>query len=104
MVLRKHPEVAEAAVTGVQGVTAREAVTAWVVLRDGSASTAPDLAAYCAKTLEEEKRPREIFVCEALPRNANGKVIKAKLREAYSAASGLRLRHNAVESAVLPRS
>jgi acyl-coenzyme A synthetase/AMP-(fatty) acid ligase len=28
------------------------------------------------------QRPCKIFFCETLPRNANGKVVKAKLREA----------------------
>ena len=85
MVLREHPAVEEVAVTGVPRAAAGETVAAWVVLREGNPSAAPDLAAYCAEVLAEEKRPREIFVCETLPRNANGKVIKAKLREACGA-------------------
>jgi fatty-acyl-CoA synthase len=72
MVLREHPAVEEAAVTG-------DTVAAWVVLRDGTRFAASELAAHCAQHLAEEKRPREIFVCESLPRNANGKVIKTKL-------------------------
>ncbi len=82
MALREHPAVEEAAVTtAVPRAAAGETIAAWVVLREGDPSAAPDLAAYCAEVLAEEKRPREIFVCEALPRNANGKVIKARLRE-----------------------
>jgi fatty-acyl-CoA synthase len=84
-VLREHPAVEEAAVTGVPR-PAGQTVAAWVVLRDGNnPSAVPDLATYCAEALAEEKRPREIFVCDALPRNSNGKVIKGKLREAYGA-------------------
>jgi acyl-CoA synthetase (AMP-forming)/AMP-acid ligase II len=82
MLLREHPAVAEAAVAGQPHPAAGETIAAWVVLREDAVATAVELAAYCAEALTKEKRPREIFVCEALPRNANGKVIKARLRDA----------------------
>jgi fatty-acyl-CoA synthase len=45
--------------------------------------TSVDVLAFCAGRMAVDKEPKEVFVCSALPRNANGKVIKAKLREAY---------------------
>jgi fatty-acyl-CoA synthase len=85
MVLREHPAVEEAAVTGLSRAAVGDTVAAWVVLRHGTRSAAPELAAYCAEHLAEEKRPREIFFCESLPRNANGKIVKAKLLGSYGA-------------------
>jgi long-chain acyl-CoA synthetase len=83
MVLREHPAVDEAVVAGIPQPAVGETVMAWVVLRAGATATASELAGYCAEALTEEKRPHQIFFCETLPRNANGKVIKAKLREAH---------------------
>jgi acyl-CoA synthetase (AMP-forming)/AMP-acid ligase II len=85
LVLREHPAVEEVAVTGMRRKATGETIAAWVVLRERAPTTVPDLAAYCAKMLVKEKRPREIFVCKVLPRNSNGKVIKAKLQEACRA-------------------
>jgi fatty-acyl-CoA synthase len=82
MVLREHPAVDEAVVAGIPQPTAGETIMAWVVLRAGAVAAASELAGYCAEALTEEKRPCKIFFCETLPRNANGKVVKAKLREA----------------------
>lgn len=82
MVLREHPAIEEAAVSALFRPAVGKALAAWVVTEKDAALSAADLAAYCAEVLPAEKRPRENFVCEFLPRNANGKVIKAKLLEA----------------------
>jgi fatty-acyl-CoA synthase len=83
LVLREHPAVEDAAVTSIRRSVIGDILAAWVVLRERAHSIAPNLAAYCAEALSEEKRPREIYVCKALPRNANGKVVKSRLRETF---------------------
>jgi fatty-acyl-CoA synthase len=85
LVLREHPAVEEAVVIAIQRSVVANTIGAWVVLRERVDSTASELTAYCAKVLAKEKRPREIFICKTLPRNPNGKVDKAKLKEALVA-------------------
>ncbi len=79
-VLARHGSVAEVAVVGVPSAEWGETVAAFVVGRDGD----PDLPAL-ARLAEEElapfKRPRHVQAVDALPRNALGKVVRARLLE-----------------------
>lgn len=90
LVLRDHPAVEEAAVTAIRRSAAGDALAAWVVLRERFSFTVSDLADYCANFLPKEKRPDEIFFCDALPRNANGKVIRTRLEGAFGEFSSRR--------------
>jgi acyl-CoA synthetase (AMP-forming)/AMP-acid ligase II len=57
-----------------------------VVVTRGEVSTAA-LRAWCAERLSDYKVPETIdLTSEPLPRNANGKVLKRQLREAWAAA------------------
>jgi len=40
-----------------------------------------ELSAFCARFLADYKRPREVRVCEELPRNAMGKIQKHEIRK-----------------------
>jgi len=63
-----------------------ERVHAVIVTRDGSVS-AEALRSWCAERLSDYKVPETIDLrAEPLPRNANGKVMKRQLREAWAAA------------------
>lgn len=74
-----HASVAEAAVIGAPDPDLGERIIAFVVLRS---PVAPEvLADHVAKQLSPHKRPREVHVIDALPRNAMGKVVKAQLRD-----------------------
>ena len=74
-----HPAVVDAAVVGVSDEEWGEAVTAFVVLRDGSEE--PDLAAWCRERLAPFKVPKRFAVLDELPRNPAGKVLKHQLGE-----------------------
>ena len=74
-----HQSVDEAAVIGVQDDDLGERIVAFVV---GDRVLAQDLIDHVAALLSVHKRPREIRVVAALPRNAMGKVQKQLLEQA----------------------
>lgn len=84
-VLYEMPQIAEAAVIGVQDETWGERITAVVVLNPGQTLTLEELASHCRKRVANFKVPRELKVVEELPRNPSGKVLKRVLRDRYNA-------------------
>jgi acyl-CoA synthetase (AMP-forming)/AMP-acid ligase II len=83
-VLLRHPAVAEAVAFGVQHSTLGEDVAAAVVL-DGGASE-QDLLAHCRQHLAGFKVPRKLYIVEAIPRTATGKVQRRRVAEVIGAA------------------
>jgi fatty-acyl-CoA synthase len=79
-ILYQHPAVAEAAVFGVPHERWIEAVTAAVVLRSTSTTTAEELIGFCRERLAGFKTPKCIVLLERLPKNASGKILKRELR------------------------
>ena len=75
-VLARHPGVREVAVVGIPSTEWGETVVAFVV-GDAEVESLNDLA---SRELASFRRPRQIHVVEALPRNALGKVVRADLR------------------------
>jgi fatty acid CoA ligase FadD36 len=73
-----HPDVEEAAVVGLPDEDLGQRIVAFVV---GSSSQvdAESLISFVAQQLSAHKRPREVRVVDALPRNAMGKVLKKQL-------------------------
>lgn len=53
---------------------------AFVVPRPGPAITHDELVAWARRIMANYKVPRTVSIVEALPLNAAGKVVKAKLR------------------------
>ncbi len=78
-----HPKVCETAVIGVPSERWGEEVRAVIVLEAGSSASAEELMAFCGEGLAGYKRPRSVEFVDALPRNANGKVLKRVLREPH---------------------
>ncbi|OEJ62002.1 acyl-CoA synthetase [Streptomyces agglomeratus] len=78
--LLDHPGVREAAVTGEPDADLGERIVAWIVPADSEHPPALDeLARHVAGQLSAHKRPRELRLLDALPRNDMGKVMKRAL-------------------------
>ena len=85
-VLYDHPAVMDAALVGIPHKTLGEEPGAVVTLKPGAEATEADLRAFVAERLAAFKVPvKVIFWPETLPRNANGKIIKAELRKLFEA-------------------
>ena len=85
-VLAAHPAVAEAGTVGVPHPIYGEEVVSYVTLRDGASATPAELGAHCAARLPEFKMPKQIFVRDALPKNARGKLDRRALTEEWKRA------------------
>jgi acyl-CoA synthetase (AMP-forming)/AMP-acid ligase II len=77
--------VAECAVIGLPDETWGERVVAVVVLEPGASLAEDAVKLACQEHLAGFKRPQDVIVVAALPRNALGKVLKRELRETYGA-------------------
>jgi long-chain acyl-CoA synthetase len=83
-VLYDHPAVMDAALVGIPHKTLGEEPGAVVTLKPGAHADEDELCAFVAQRLAAFKTPvRVIFWNETLPRNANGKILKAELRKLF---------------------
>lgn len=78
-VLKEHPEVADAAVTGEAVAPDKILVAAYVVPRPASTATPGALLAYARRHLASYKAPRVVYFVDELPRTRNGKVLRRAL-------------------------
>ncbi|MGW4701854.1 fatty acyl-CoA synthetase [Streptomyces sp. NPDC004285] len=81
--LYTHPGVAEVAVIGLPDERWIEAVTAVVVPR--GEVTEAELLDHAREKLARFKAPKRVFLVDALPRNASGKILKRELRDRFGA-------------------
>jgi len=80
-ILCEHPSVKEAAVVPRPDYTMGEVPVAVVVLREEAKGDPEDILGHCRRNMAPFKVPRAIEFVAALPRNAQGKVLKARLRD-----------------------
>lgn len=75
-VLLTHPQVREAAVTGIADPLRGQVVAAFIVVKDGEGddALAHELQEWCKRHLAPYKYPRKVFFCRAFPRDPVGKV------------------------------
>ncbi len=81
-VLCRHPSILEVAVAGVPDRSHGEVPKAYIVLRDGQATSESDILKYCERHLAKYKVPRVIQFLADLPKTETGKVLYQKLRDA----------------------
>ncbi|NIA21484.1 MAG: AMP-binding protein, partial [Anaerolineaceae bacterium] len=80
-VLLSHPEVADAAVIGINHQTRGEAPVAFVIGRRFHKLSTKALRAYCRERMAAFKIPRRFVISDKLPRNAAGKILKRELHK-----------------------
>ncbi|CAN5902565.1 long-chain fatty acid--CoA ligase [soil metagenome] len=79
--LNAHPGVAESAVIGMPDPQWGEKLVACIVMSEGTVLDVAALEALARRELAPYKRPKHYLPIAELPRNANGKVLKTRLRE-----------------------
>ncbi len=80
-IIASHPAVEEVAVVGIPDEGGDETIKAFIVLKQGAAADKAALQQFCREKLDPYKRPRDIEIVQALPKNALQKVLKRELRQ-----------------------
>ena len=83
--LLEHPALHEVAVVGAPDPDWGEVVVAFVVAAPGAQIDIAALDQHCNARIARFKRPKRWVICEALPKNAYGKVLKTDLRAQVTA-------------------
>jgi acyl-CoA synthetase (AMP-forming)/AMP-acid ligase II len=83
--LLRHPSVAEACCFGIPDRVYGEGVAAAVVLKD--IATEKDLIAHCRASLSDFKCPTTIYITDAIPRTATGKIQRRNVAAAIAGAN-----------------
>jgi acyl-coenzyme A synthetase/AMP-(fatty) acid ligase len=78
-ILMQRSEIAEAATVGVPDTVWGEEVVSYVVLRAGESFMPDDLLRHCAAHLPAFKAPKQILLCERLPKSERGKLDRKAL-------------------------
>ncbi len=79
-VLQGIEGVQEAAVLGVDDALLGQALMALVVPRDGAVLDARRIRKHCLAHLENFMVPQQVFIVESLPKSANGKIDKKRIK------------------------
>ena len=79
--LAAHPDVAEAAVIGVDDEQFGQRLAAFVVLNDGAAAAPDELKQHVRENLANYKVPRDITILDELPRGSTGKIVRRELQD-----------------------
>jgi acyl carrier protein len=81
VVLKQHPEIAEAAVVDVEERPGERALVAYVTGRDAAVPAAEALRAWLRRSVPEYMVPASFVSLDALPQLANGKIDRRGLQQ-----------------------
>ena len=81
-VLLAHPKVNEAVALGIPHKTWGEEVAAAVTLKEPA--TEQEILAFCKERLADFKMPKKLFIVEAIPRTATGKIQRGAVAKALT--------------------
>jgi long-chain acyl-CoA synthetase len=84
-VLYQHPAILEAAVIGSPDPRQGETVHAVLALKPGSSATEEEIIGFCRERLAPYKVPKSVSFWAELPKNATGKVLKRRIKDAAQA-------------------
>ena len=79
-VIYKHPAVSEVSVVGLPHEKWIEAVTAFVVLKQGQSASQHEIIDLCREHLAPFKVPKAVIFVDQLPKTPSGKILKRELR------------------------
>jgi long-chain acyl-CoA synthetase len=79
-IIGRHPKVAEVAVVGIADESRGEMPRAVIRLKAGKKASEAEIKKFCLEHLANYKVPKEIIFTESLPRTAEGRIAKEKLR------------------------
>ena len=82
----EHPSVRDCGVVSRTDAAGEEIPCAFVVLREGEASSetmVQALQSFVSERLCNYKMPREIYFVQTLPRTASGKILRRELRKRF---------------------
>ena len=82
--LLEHPAVAEAVVFGVPDAQWGEAIKAVCVCRAGQAVAAAELIEFVGERIARFKRPKHLVFSAALPKNAQGLLDRARVKQEFA--------------------
>jgi long-chain acyl-CoA synthetase len=77
--LFEHPDIVDAAVSGVPHPVLGEDVAAWLVMAGDAEPPVEEIRAFLLERLADYKVPRRFTILDSLPRNESGKVLKSQL-------------------------
>lgn len=83
-ILNTYADVHEVAIVGIPDAKWGEAVTAFAVAHPGKTIDGEELISRARSVLAGYKLPKKVVVCDQLPKNVSGKVLKRQLREQYT--------------------
>ena len=86
-VLGQHPDVTECVVFGLPDDKWGEAVNAAVELTSGASADEAALIAFVKSRLDGVKAPKRIYITDALPRSAVGKVLRREAKVKFAETS-----------------
>ncbi|WP_058912278.1 crotonobetaine/carnitine-CoA ligase [Entomohabitans teleogrylli] len=79
-IIAAHPKIQDVAVIGIPDAIRDQAIKAFIVLNEGETLSESAFFHYCEKNMAKFKVPARMEVCQDLPRNCSGKVIKKHLK------------------------